>query len=137
MLGLALGAMAILMLGFSSCSTRVAFQSSSVVPAARGAVQIKKTDNNNYAIKVDVTNLAEPGRLTPPREVYVVWMESGNDPVKNLGKIETSSNLISKTLKASFETTSSNKPTRVFITAESEGNPSYPANMTVLTTSNF
>lgn len=58
-----------------SCARKLTFGVSPVVPAAEGTVKIKKSKNDNYIVDVKVRNLAESKRLTPPRDVYVVWME--------------------------------------------------------------
>jgi hypothetical protein len=128
---------AMLILSFYSCATKAKFETSSVVPAARGAVKVKKDNNNNYSIKIDLYNLAEPNRLTPPKKAYVVWMNTNENVTKNIGRINTSSSLLSKTLKASFETVSSSKPTKIFITAEDEANIQYPGTLVVLSANNF
>ena len=127
----------VLLLTISSCSKKHVFQTSTVVPAARGAVKVKKDNNNNYGISVDLLDLAEPDRLQPPMKTYVVWMVTGDNNTKNLGQIETSKKFFSKSLKGSFKTVSSFKPVRVFITAESEAAVQYPGMYVVLTTSDF
>lgn len=121
---------------FDSCSSKIAFATSSVVPAARGSVKIKRDRNHNYLIQIHVDNLAEVERLAPSRQTYVVWMVSGQDVTKNIGQINSSSSLLSKNLKASFETVSSVKPFKIFITAEDDGNVQSPG-MEVLSTENF
>ncbi len=127
----------ILLLAISSCAKKAVFQTSSVVPAARGAVKVKKDNNNNYGISVEVLELAEPDRLQPPMKTYVVWMVTNENSTKNLGQIESSKKFLSKSLKGSFKTVSSFKPVRIFITAESEAAVLYPGMYEVLTTSNF
>ena len=69
-------------------------------------------------------------------KTYVVWMETDETYVKNIGQINTSTGLLSKRLKSSFTTVSSIKPTKIFITAEEDGSIQYPGT-TVLTTANF
>ncbi len=114
-------------LTLSSCSTRKAsFLVSSVVPAAKGDVKVKKDGNDNYSINIDITDLAEPNRLIPPKFAYIVWLESSNNIVKNIGQIKTSTSLLSSKLKASFESVSVFKPTKIFITAEDDINVQYP-----------
>lgn len=120
----------------SACATRAKFMSSSVVPAAQGSVKVKKDNNNNYAITVSVENLAEPEDLPVPKNVYVVWAET-NHGVKNLGRLNTSKGLLSSKLKASLETVTPYKPTRIFVTAEDAGTISYPGNYVVLNTTSF
>lgn len=122
---------------FSSCTRKINFQGSSVVPAARGEVKVKKDHNNNYRIQVSLNNLAEPGRLQPPKKTYVVWMETGENLTKNIGQINSSTGFLSGKLKASFETVSSTKPTKIFLTSEDDPNVQYPGSQVVLSTNNF
>jgi hypothetical protein len=120
-----------------SCAHKIGFAASSVVPAAEGSVKVKKDNNNNYNIDLSLIRLAEPKRLSPPKEVYVVWMETEQNGTKNIGQLKTSNSLLSKTLKSSLTTVSSFKPTRIFITAEDDANIQYPGGVTVLNTNNF
>jgi hypothetical protein len=64
-------------------------------------------------------------------------MESGQDKTTNIGKINSSSSLLSSKLKASFETVSSSKPSKIFITAENDATIQYPGNQIVLSTESF
>lgn len=127
----------LLVLLIGSCARKVHFNTSTVVPAAQGKVKVKKDNNNNYSIALDVTNLAEPKRLQPPMQVYVVWAETERNGVQNLGQLNTSSGLLSNKLKASLETNTPFKPTRIFITAEDQANIQYPNSYVVLNTNNF
>ncbi len=120
-----------------ACSTRkTAFQTSTVVPAAMGTVKVKKDGNSNYAVKVEVENLAEPNRLPQPQNVYVVWAETGQGP-QNLGQLKTSSGLFSSKLKASLETVTPYQPSRIFITAETSPTVATPGYYTILNTTAF
>ena len=119
---------------FSSCASKMAFQTSSVVPAAEGTVKYKKDKNNNYNIDVNVMRLARPDRLTPPKDLYVVWMDTEGNAAKNIGQIKTSSSMLSSTLKSSLETVSTTKPTGFFITSENDGNIQSPSGQVVLKT---
>ena len=121
-----------------SCSaSKHAFAISSVVPEAKGSVTVKKDNNSNYNIDLSVMHLADPKRLTPPKEMYVLWMETEQNGTKNIGQLKTSSSLLSKTMKSSLKTESSSKPTRFFITAEDQANNENPAGVEVLTTGTF
>lgn len=120
-----------------SCSRKIEFENSNVVPAARGTVKVKTDDNKNNAIKIELLNLAEPERLDPPRQMYMVWMTTDQGSTKNLGQIKTSTHTFSKTLKASFEAVTTFKPTKIFITAEDNANVESPGWPVVLTTSKF
>lgn len=128
--------MVLLFIVFSlaSCARKLTFEVSPVVPAAEGTVKIKRSKNDNYLVNVKIKNLAGPKRLSPPREVYVVWMQSDRKPPKNLGMIKTSSGLFSSTMKGEMDATATNKPTGIFITAEDDGNVRYPGSQVVLRT---
>ncbi len=115
-----------------SCASRISFLTSQVVPAAEGEISVKKDNNNNYSIKMEITNLAAVDRLEPPKDSYVVWMETERGAARNIGRIETSNSL-----KVTFETVSSFRPTKIFITAEENENALYPGEMVVLTTNRF
>ena len=119
----------IMVFAFHSCAQKATFLTSSVVPAAEGKVKIKGDKNENYSIKMDITNLADVDRLQPPKNSYVVWLESDRGAPKNVGRIITTGRN-----KVSFETVATLKPTRLFITAEENENVQYPGSMVVLTT---
>lgn len=126
-----------LILPMQSCSKKVKFENSSVVPAARGDVKVSKNSNKNYVIKIKFDNLAEVDRLDPPKKTYVVWMVTDQKSTKNIGQIKSSSSMMSSKLKADFETATPFKPVKIFITAEDDGNVEYPGMYTVLSTTNF
>ncbi len=129
---------ALMMLFFvTSCARKASFQTSAVVPAAKGTVKVTKDKNKNYKIKIALTNLAEPNRLQPSKNTYVVWMETSNNGTKNIGQINSSTGFLSSKLKADFETVSSFKPVKIFITAEDDANIQYPGMQVVIATNNF
>lgn len=124
----------VITLAFSSCAKKMSFQTSSVVPAAEGRIKIKKDNNHNYKIDLAVKRLANPSRLNPPKDFYVVWLTAEGRAAKNIGQIKTSSSLLSNTLKSSLQTVSSVQPTGFFITAEQDADIQYPAGDVVLKT---
>jgi hypothetical protein len=128
---------AVMLFSFGSCNKKVPFLISTVVPAAEGYVVTNIDDNNNYDIRIHIINLAKPERLQPPRNTYVVWIETDNNSIKNIGQINSSTGFLSEKLKASFETKSSFKPIKLFITAENDANIQYPISQVVLTTDYF
>lgn len=118
-----------------SCgTTKYKFSNSVVVPAAEGTVKVKKDDNNNYAIELDVKRLAEPKRLSPPKRMYVVWMETAKNGRKNIGQLNSSSGFFSSTLTSSLTTVTTFKPTSFFITAEDNASIQFPQGQVVLST---
>jgi hypothetical protein len=124
--------LSVLLVVGTSCSNKTTFLTSTVVPAAERTIQWKKDSNDNYVIMLKMVNLAEVERLQPPKKAYVVWMENNEGRAKNLGQINSIHETFTMKLKASFETVSSFKPTKVFITAEDEANVEYPSSMIVL-----
>jgi len=120
-----------------SCSHKVSFLTSTVVPAARGSVKVFRDNNKNYVVKINIDNLAEVSRLQPPKMCYVVWMITDKEELRNIGKIKSAEAILSSKLTASFESASSFKPIRIFITAENDAAASSPDQNTILTTNNF
>ncbi len=123
-----------LALFFQSCATKYVFNNSNVVPAAEGTVKVSMDKNNNYKVVLALKRLADPKRLNPSREVYVVWMETEQNGTKNIGQLITSSSLLSSELRSSLKTESSFKPVTFFITAEDNAGIQYPQGLEVLRT---
>jgi len=113
----------------SSCAVKENFQVSSLQPAARGNVKITKDNNNNYVIRVNVSNLAELERLQADKDSYVVWLKTSDGNTKNLGQLN-----VSKSLDASLTTISPYEPDQIFITAENDNEVQYPGSMVILAT---
>jgi hypothetical protein len=125
------GLMLMILFSLSACATKASFLTSFIVPAATGDVTVNSDKNNNYVIQIKLAGLAEAERLQPSKQTYVVWLETDHSAAKNLGQITISN------LKASFETVSSFKPIRIFITAENDPAITYPGTQVVLTTDRF
>lgn len=117
----------------ASCSNKMTFVRSGIVPAATGSVSLKSDNNGNHTIKIDVNHLAPAASLNPDYKTYVVWMVTQSNETKNIGQLKSSTSVLSKALKGSLNAVSSFKPNSFFITAEREGNVEYPG-MTVLST---
>ncbi len=129
-------ATAALLLLLNSCSNKIPFATSTVVPTADGSVKMNRDNNNNYSININIKHLAQPNRLVPAKTTYVVWAETANG-TRNIGRLNSSSGLFSSTLKSSLKTVSPDKPTMIFITAENDANIQYPGSQVVMTTRNF
>jgi hypothetical protein len=121
----------------NSCAVNYSFLTSSVVPAARGSVKVKRDNNKNWVIQIKISNLAEVTRLQPSKQTYVVWMVTDPDITKNVGQLKSSTSFLSKQLTGSFETVSSSKPTKIFITAENDPGTQYPDMQIILSTDRF
>lgn len=125
-----------LLLMLQSCSNKVAFNTSTVVPTAEGAVKVNRDNNNNYSIDIHIKHLADPKKLVPAKTTYVVWAET-QEGTKNIGQLKTSTGLFSSTYKSSLKTVTPFKPTMIFITAEDEAAILSPGGQVVMTTNNF
>jgi hypothetical protein len=121
-----------MILPFTLSAKKIPFLISSITPAAKGYVKIKKDDNKNYVIKVYVEDLAGIERIQPTKQTYVVWMVSDRDITKNIGRVTSSKNL-----SGFLETVSSFQPTKIFITAEVDESVQEPGTQVVLTTDRF
>jgi hypothetical protein len=121
----------------TSCAKKIAFPASTLAPEAKGNVKVKKDKNKNYSLAIHVENLPKPEDLTPAHEEYVVWMETQNGNVKNIGRLVSASGFLSKKLKASLETVTPFEPVRIFITAEDNAGIQYPGGDVVLRTKSF
>ena len=117
-----------------SFARKMSFQTSTVVPAAEGSVKVKKNRNKNYDINLSVIRLADPSRLDPPKKVYIVWMNTEQNGTKEVGQLNTSSSLLSKTMKSSLKTSVPFQPTGFFITAEDDADMHSPSGQVVLKT---
>ena len=133
-----IGAFALLILfSFEASAKKVKFLTSALVPAARGYVKINLDQNRNYTISINISNLAEVYRLEPSKLTYIVWLVTSDGITMNMGKMKSSAGFISKKLKAAFETVTSLKPVKIFITAEDDPSRQYPGKEVVLMTSTF
>lgn len=105
----------------SSCATTAKFPVSRDVPAANIVAKKKQDKNNNYVIKLTAENLAEPGRLSPPKKNYSVWIVAENGDVKNLGQLS-----FRNAKKVVLEAVTPFNVKEIFITAENQGDLTYP-----------
>ncbi|MCC8410779.1 hypothetical protein LJ707_17690 [Mucilaginibacter sp. UR6-1] len=118
----------------TSCSRKLTFVTSPVVPAAEGFAKISKDGNGNFAIAVKIKRLADPERLQPKRDLYVVWMVTEKSGTRNIGQLKSSSGFFSSVLEGELNAVSPFKPERVFITAENDARIQQPGSMVILTT---
>jgi hypothetical protein len=106
----------------TSCYSTARFPVSSSVPAAEITAKKKQDKNQNYVIELTASNLAEASRLNPPMNNYSVWIVVDNGTTKNVGQL-TNENAKKVVLKA----VTPFNVREIFITAEEQGNLSYPA----------
>ncbi|MGE5406519.1 MAG: hypothetical protein ACM3NR_02305 [Methanosarcina sp.] len=127
----------LIILLLTSCAIKKNFLLSPVVPAARGNVRIETDKNKNYTIKVRIYNLAEAERVTAHESTYVVWMETADQEIRNIGQIKSTKKFMSKSMVATLETKSAYKPVKIFLTAEENSGAKTPDDQIVLSTERF
>lgn len=131
------GIFIMMIIPLTSCSQKYSFLTSSIVPGAKGYARVKKDKNKNYLIRVKINDLAKVERVNSLKTTYVVWMETDEGNIENLGQLKSSTSFLSKRHNASLETASSFKPVKIYITTEDGINVQFPGEQRVLTTSEF
>jgi hypothetical protein len=112
-------------------SKHATLNASSTIPAAQGTVKLDKTKNGNTSIDVLVKHLAEPQKLTPPANAYVVWVSGSKDAApQNVGALA-----VDKDLSGELQTTTPLSSFDLFITAEQSGQVQQPVGEKLLWTS--
>jgi hypothetical protein len=114
---------------FTEAAKKFPLIASSIVPAARGQVDISKDRNGNVQVNLEVEFLANPQNLTPSSAVYIVWLQEVGGMAVNHGQLK-----LDKKLKASFETITPFKSFDLFVTGERDSNANAPAGPEVLRT---
>ncbi len=99
----------------------------SIVPGARGDVEVGKDKNGNTKLKMSVQHLARPDKLTPPKAIYIVWLQERNGNPESQGQLK-----VDKNLKASFETVTPSRNFDLFVTAEQDATGKAPSGAEVL-----
>jgi hypothetical protein len=117
----------IMFCGIAKASKQFPMTASSVVPAARGHVDVDKDKNGNLQVNVHVEHLANPQNLTPAASSYVVWLQDRDGGPENKGQMK-----VDKNLSGSFETTMSFKSFDLFVTGEKDFNARTPGGTEVL-----
>jgi len=106
----------------TSCASVAKFPISSITPAAEITAKKKQDKNNNFVINVLANHLASPDRLNPPKNNYVVWIVTENNGTINIGQIINKNGR-----KTHLKTSTPFNIKEIFITAEKQGDISYPS----------
>jgi hypothetical protein len=101
--------------------------STNIVPSAAAQVNVDKEENGNIKVDVKVQHLAKPGRLTPPANSYVVWLQQEGSQPQSLGELK-----LGDDLKGELKATTPLKSFDVFITAETDSQTKFPSDQVVL-----
>jgi hypothetical protein len=97
------------------------------IPSARGDVEVKHDSNGNTQLDIKVFNLANPARLTPPANIYMVWVRPTPSDVQKEGALK-----VDKNLKGELKTSTTAKDCDVLITAEQSESVSAPSGIELL-----
>jgi hypothetical protein len=115
---------------FGSGTKKYPMQTAQSIPAAIGVVEAKRDkDNGNTRLNVKVEHMATPTSLTPPANVYILWVRSSDGNVEKVGALR-----IGEDRKAEIEATTVAKEADVFITAEDSESVAAPTGMELLQT---
>ena len=118
---------AVFMFLLASCTTKTTeFPVSTVTPAAVISATVKQDKSNNFKISVTAKHMASAERLSPPKNTYVVWIETKDNGVMNIGQLKGKND---KTI--SLETLTPFDPIVIIITAEDEGDVSFPSGIEI------
>jgi hypothetical protein len=100
---------------------------SSIVPAAKGSVDVDKDRNGNTELKIKVEHLAQPENLSPSQASYVVWLQDKESEPENLGELR-----VNGKLEGSFQTVTPHKSFDLFVTGEKDATAKTPYGPEVL-----
>jgi hypothetical protein len=101
----------------------------SIVPAAKGSVEVGKDRNGNTEMKLKVEHLANPTSLSPSQANYVVWLQDKGSGPENQGELK-----VNGKLEGTFETVTPRKNFDVFVTGENDGTVKSPSGPEVMRT---
>lgn len=113
----------------TSCATTAKFPVSSVTPAAEITAKKTQDKNKNYVIEIVAKNLASAERVDSSKKNYSVWFVTDNG-TKNAGQL-----IIKNAKRASLKTSTPYDVKEIFITAEDQGDYSYPVGVEISRTS--
>lgn len=114
----------------AGCASTVSLANSSKVPGAEGKVTVKRTDNGNTAVDVNVEHLAKASQVDSRAVTYTVWVQSLDKatPPQSVGNL-----LVDDNLKGHVSTVSPLASFDLVITPEASQQASAPTGEPVFT----
>ena len=109
---------------------RFPLTAASIVPAAKGSVEVVKDHNGNTEIKLKVEHLANPSSLTPSQSNYIVWLQDKGSAPENQVTFK-----VNGKLEGAFQTVTPHRNFEIFVTGENDGKVITPSGPEVLRTS--
>jgi hypothetical protein len=98
---------------------------------------VNKTSEDEYRVRLEVSGMALPERLTPAKKHYVVWIETEGQGTRNIGELRNNRGMMANRSRASFESTTRFKPTQIFVTAENSTNLQWPGDHVIFRSNVF
>jgi hypothetical protein len=112
---------------FGGGARRVHMMAGSETPAAQGSVTVQTGGNGNMKLDLKVQSLAAPSSLTPPANVYVVWIQPPDQNAQNHGQLS-----VNRNEDGELHTNTPYKRFKVFVTAEQNARVQEPTGPRVL-----
>ncbi len=120
-----------LLAGVAGCGKqKMTLPTSQMLPAATGVAKVSKDENGNTRVNLKVEHFAPPQRLQPPKATYVVWVETADNKMYNLGQLRIKDNL-----KGELSGITPFQVFQIVITAEDYPTVTAPSNDVILKTS--
>ncbi len=112
---------------FGGGGKKIHMMAGSETPAAHATINVKQGDNGNTRLDIKADALAKPSALTPPENVYVVWVQPPGQTPKNMGQLS-----VDNDLKGELKTETPYHRFAIFITAEKQPQVQAPQGEKVL-----
>ncbi len=100
---------------------------STVIPSAEIKLDLGKDQNGNTTVDLKAKHLAQPANLTPPKSVYVVWVQSDDQTPERKGQL-----VVNKDLSGELKFVTPDQHFQLFITAEDNANAASPQGTEVI-----
>lgn len=109
---------------------RFPLTASSVVPAARGSVEVGRDHNGNTEVKMKVEHLANSSSLSPSQSSYIVWLQEKDSAPENQGALK-----VNGRLEGAFQTATPSKHFELFVMGKNDRSMTSPSCPELLRTS--
>jgi hypothetical protein len=100
---------------------------SNVVPGASAELSVSKEKDGNVRFELKAHHLAKPGRLTPPANIYVVWLQQEGSEPQSQGELKIGNNL-----KGELKGATPLHNFKVLVTAETDAQTKFPSDQWIL-----
>ncbi len=106
----------------AACSNTAKFPVSQVAPGAEIKAKTRVDQDNNKVLTINAKNLESPANVDPGSTEYVVWIETDDKGLRNIGRLESKDDNT-----AVFKAETPYEYSEIIITAESRANVSQPS----------